>query len=348
MTGAGYRRARWRRECGCDYGAGFGQLPTVDLDWQDGTGLPLNKLPVAAAWLGGAGGRTLCSWGDYYASRRVDTDSPVALLLSFVLTAYHAIATSGLLESPEREPEPEPEREREPEPEPERIGANDEPAELVVHYLGPEKELDCLGLFAELALLLPASRLRIVMVGPEIPAARHSKCQIYHRAAPIVGNTHVIDDDVYGLGTASPCATVVGVGPGCEITLLRALYHEVDWSVAFPDQADPRRTPDLVLGLNAGLAAYDSYNATAALLVRLRCPCYLTDFSAEACRLSLAVLAEHGKATAADIGDAAVWTSPFPCPRVEKSGEASYDLPSFGNAFAYGLRMPDPPPGSIC
>ena len=92
------------------------------------------------------GRHSLSSWGDYYLSRRVDTDSPVALLLSFVLTAYYAIATSGLLNPPE--------------PEPERIDAKTELVELVVHYLGPEKELDCLGLFAELSLLLPANRLR--------------------------------------------------------------------------------------------------------------------------------------------------------------------------------------------
>eukprot|EP01052_Picozoa_sp_SAG31_P016730 SAG31_NODE_1119_length_9813_cov_49.321289_7_plen_157_part_00 len=111
--------------------------------------------------------------------------------------------------------------------------------------------------------------------------------------------------------------------------------------------------PDLVVGLNAGLGAYQSFVPTISLLVngsadtsdpnanlsasttrKQRPPCFFTDYSAESCRLGQAVLAGVGQLSENEL--APVTQCPFLCPRTEKSGEAGYDLPSYGNAYCYG------------
>lgn len=81
------------------------------------------------------------SWAEYYATRRLPLDSPLALLLTWPLTVYYALARLGLANLPAER-------------------------EVAVHYLGPEKEIMFLPLFREIACLCPASTICITMVGP--------------------------------------------------------------------------------------------------------------------------------------------------------------------------------------
>ena len=83
------------------------------------------------------------TWAEYYERRRewIPLDSPLALLLTWPLTVYYALCRLGLADLPTAR-------------------------EVAVHYLGPEKEVLLLPLFAELASLCPASTICITMVGP--------------------------------------------------------------------------------------------------------------------------------------------------------------------------------------
>jgi zinc finger MYND domain-containing protein 15 len=90
----------------------------------DTAGLPITKI----------GFLSILTWKDYYELRQIPLSSPVALLLTFPLTLYHAIATFGhvpvtvarMLKRP-----------------------------LRLHLVGVEKELNFLDLFQELGYLLP-------------------------------------------------------------------------------------------------------------------------------------------------------------------------------------------------
>jgi hypothetical protein len=76
----------------------------------------------------------ISTWKEYYQLRQIPLSSPVALLLTFPLTLYHAVATFGhvpvtvarMLKRP-----------------------------LRLHLVGVEKELNFLDLFREFGYLLP-------------------------------------------------------------------------------------------------------------------------------------------------------------------------------------------------
>ena len=94
--------------------------PTVD----ETAGFPVNEIGLTQ----------ISSWKDYYRLRDIPLSSPVAILLTFPLTVYHAIATFGhvpvtvarMLKRPMR-----------------------------LHLVGVEKELNFLDIFQEVGYLLP-------------------------------------------------------------------------------------------------------------------------------------------------------------------------------------------------
>ena len=79
---------------------------------------------------------TVASWEEYYALRGLDRSSPLAAVLSFALTCYHAVVDAGLHLQPS----------------------------LRLLYIGAEMELDMLPTFGEIGHLLPNMRLEIIMV----------------------------------------------------------------------------------------------------------------------------------------------------------------------------------------
>jgi hypothetical protein len=333
----------WRRECGCYSATPFGELvgatsaEDTPLPWVEHTGLTLADLPKRRTWDGAAVRPPLRGWAPYYSVRGVDEDSPLAVLLHFVCTLYYCLhmllpellASPGPLSAVEPEPEPPGEGE----------GGSVAPA-VVIHYIGPEKELDSLPLFGELALLLPQIRIRLVMVGPEVPAAMNGQRRIYRReSVPVMAGQEYAASGAAGVTL-----------PGCEITTVRCMYHELD-SMAADSKipglyaGDTRMKPRVVVGLNAGLSAYESYIPTVAVLARLlvdsKVPCLFTDYSNEAVRLAQAVLSQGGFPSGRILPSV---PNPFLCPRNEKSLAAGYDVPSYGNGFLYGAHPTGVPP----
>lgn len=336
-----HREGWWQRECGCFDRIPFGKLAdeTVtagpSVPWVEYTGLSLSDLPKRRTWDAASGRPPLQGWAPYYAARGIDEDSPVALLLHFVCTLYYCLHM--LL--PELLERPGPMTGLEAEPEPasshsctERCEDTDVQAvpAVVIHYLGPEKELDSLPLFGEVALLLPQIRIRLVMVGPEVPEDMHGKCEAYRRESVPVAP---------GLGGVSSPPL-----PSCEVTTVRCLYHEMA-SMASTSKipglhaGDSRLKPRVVIGLNAGLSAYETYiptvEALARLLVQDKVPCLFSDYSNEAVRLAQAVLSQGGFPSGRMLE---ALPNPFLSPRNEKSSAAGYDVPSYGNGFLYGAH----------
>ena len=92
---------------------------------------------------------TISSWSEYYVHRGVRSEAPLAVLLSWPLTLYHILV---------------------------RLDLASLTRPVVVHYLGPEKELLFLPFFRELLALLPAARIQIEMIGPlgiDLPPPMH-------------------------------------------------------------------------------------------------------------------------------------------------------------------------------
>lgn len=93
------------------------------------------------------------SWADYYAARGLPSSSRLALLMSFPLTLYHVLASVMKFEAAQPQ-----------------ATACDEA--LCVHLLGAElREIALAPLLRELSVLMPATKLSVVMIGPAIRQA---------------------------------------------------------------------------------------------------------------------------------------------------------------------------------
>ncbi|CAH1424692.1 unnamed protein product [Lactuca virosa] len=118
----------WICECSC--GASVTSLDHLRYDkgWNLSSKLCPCKGPLSMLT------KKLSSWNEYYEWRGIPLDSPVALLLHWLI--------------------------------PETTD------ELCIHYLGPEREVYQLAVFGELHALLPGVRVHIDFVGPAIPHDR--------------------------------------------------------------------------------------------------------------------------------------------------------------------------------
>jgi len=190
--------------------------------------------------------------------------------------------------------------------------ASDAPP-LRIHYLGPEKELFLLPLWAEVAALLPAAKLEVEMIGPvacELP-------------------THPKRFDGAGGGYVT-------------ITARRGAYH------ALAREGEVRPDADLVIGLNAGLAA-SGYNwgPTIELIQRRGVPLCITDYSEYSAERAAAFAVKHGMKLSLP-----VTLNPFRAPlRQPLVGGGTVRFPWISNGFLAGLNLPPsyvrpPPPPS--
>jgi hypothetical protein len=146
LSGSESSSSWWRTETGGWAGGQSSSAkmvdPSVRRSYEDGFA-PIVEIPpqrrpspdeAAGFKVNDMGLLQILTWTDYYQLRQIPLSSPVALLLTFPLTIYHAIATLGevpvtvarMLKRP-----------------------------LRVHLVGVEKELNFLDIFQELGYLLP-------------------------------------------------------------------------------------------------------------------------------------------------------------------------------------------------
>ena len=140
----------WRAACDC-FQPAVSPGATEELsDWN----LPASSCPCKAPEHSSAG--HFQNWKEYYNWRGLPFHSPVALILHWPLSVYHAFWLSQL-----------------------QTVKSDPRQILHIHYLGPHRELDQLPVFAELLALLPLVEIHIDFVGPAVPESRDGEGLVF-------------------------------------------------------------------------------------------------------------------------------------------------------------------------
>uniref|UniRef100_A0A2P2KD88 MYND-type domain-containing protein n=1 Tax=Rhizophora mucronata TaxID=61149 RepID=A0A2P2KD88_RHIMU len=177
----------------------------------------------------------LKSWKDYYEWRCIPLHSPVALLLHWPLTVYHATQIASV-----------------------RSLTVESCNKLCIHYLGPEKELLQLSAFGELCALFNGMQVHIELIGPAIPQDRDGE------KIDLRGCARCLDADCICRSSSSSenvnKIAVTGKSSALTLQLHRGFYHD-----RFQDLKEDS-FPQLVIAPNAGIAAYPSWIPTLVCL----------------------------------------------------------------------------------
>ncbi|XP_010552626.1 PREDICTED: zinc finger MYND domain-containing protein 15 [Tarenaya hassleriana] len=237
----------------------------------------------------------LCNWKEYYDWRRIPLDSPVALLLHWPLTVYHAMQAVGL-----------------------RNLTSQNSNEVCIHYLGPQKELGQLGVFAELQALFPGVRILVELVGPDVPLYRDGEKISLCSFAPCVEENCCCKYSGEMLKNNEESEPV-------SLRLHRGFYHD-----RYKDLAKDSR-PHIVIAPNAGIAAYPSWLPTIELITEMNVPAVFSDYCEEACHLAACcVKTVTGKPLSLPIQ-----INPFRQPLAVEGGPLL--LPCYSNCFIFGM-----------
>ncbi|VVA94740.1 unnamed protein product [Arabis nemorensis] len=284
----------WMYECKCGDSAGFSAYDSFK---NDGWHLPSSSCPCRGPL--SPVSRQLCSWTDYFEWRKIPLDSPVALLLHWPLTIYHAIQAIGM--------------------------GNLTPQisdELRIHYLGPQRELGQLVVFAELQALFPGLCISVELVGPDVPQhmdgemislCRYSPCMVKECECNSLSKTP-------NPGNQSARSSVV------TLQLHRGLYHD-----RYSDIAKDSRPPHIVIAPNAGIAAYPSWLPTIELIKEKKVPAVFTDYCEEACHLAACCIKSiTGQSLSLPIG-----LNPFRQPIAVE--ESPLFIPCYSNCFIFAM-----------
>ncbi|OIW13984.1 hypothetical protein TanjilG_09335 [Lupinus angustifolius] len=218
-----HQKGMWRRRCSCYSHCPFGLLPVKGgpqelwgrLDeFEYPHDSPFHNDYVSSPFL-------LSGWSEYYNLRSLPFTSPVADILSHPLTMYHILTTLNIISK----------------------NLILKGKEVIVHYLGPEGELDWMPAFAEVGHLLNGlGNVHIVMVGPEVPT--------------------------------NLSGTTSGIGSRVRVNLVRGVYQV---------EASYLPTPHVVIALNSGLERYSSWGGALDLIKSMAVPAFFTDQSEVSC-----------------------------------------------------------------
>ncbi|BBN15007.1 zinc finger MYND domain-containing protein 15 [Marchantia polymorpha subsp. ruderalis] len=275
----------WKAQCDCASSVEEFATPS---DWQ----LPSRMCPCTDACQ--LSESHMMDWASYYSWRSLPLESPVALILHWPLTLYHAFCLIWKHSSTFR--------------------ANVERA-CVIHYLGPEKELDMLEAFSELLALLPHRHVHIDMIGPGVSASRDGK------ALDLNEYPKCLDEDCL-------CKTSRGSGVKVRgrvtIKLWRGLYHE--------RYSELETSPHFIFAPNAGLAAFPSWQPTLRLILSSKVPAIFTDYCEEAADLALRSVSPACSSPPTHNVQLNPFRQPL-CPR-----DKQLNLPTYSNCFLFGIN----------
>lgn len=277
----------WKFECCCGFNASCDN-PCVNDGWSlTNTSCPCTdpRTPLSTS---------LGNWKEYYHWRCLPLHSPVAILLHWPLTIYHCfqLSYSCVMEVSEN---------------------------VVIHYLGPDKELLQLAIFRELGALFPGVNLKIEFFGPAVPEFRDGD-EITLCNYPCCAEKECICKT--SIGTAD---FGVPLSKTSAVTLKfhKGFYHECyNYEVCFPH---------IIIAPNAGIAAYPSWLPTIKLIKEMGVPAVFTDFCEEA-----ANLASHCIETVNETSlRLPVQVNPFRQPLPVE--DSALFLPCYSNCFLFGM-----------
>lgn len=232
-----HQKGMWRRRCSCYSHCPFGLLPVKGGLWDSWGGLDEEEYPHDLPFHNHlrdsiSNPILLSGWSEYYNLRSLPLSSPVADILSHPLTVYHIltalnISSKNLLLKGK---------------------------EVILHYLGPEGELDWMAAFAEVGHLLNGlGNIQIVMVGPEVPT--------------------------------NLSGTTSGIGSRVRVNLVRGVYQE---------EATYLPSPHVIVALNCGLESHVSWIGALDLIKSMGAPAFFTDQSEILCANAKRVLRSAG------------------------------------------------------
>lgn len=192
----------------------------------------------------------LPDWAAYCRLRGLSLDSPAVLLLDAVLTLHSAVLRAW---------QPQPVAAQEPA----LLGAElthgsgaGSSDRLVLHLLGPQKELDQWPLLLELGCLLPpTAQIELHLVGPDVPPETHGRS--IRVATPAAGpcgrpGCSCARQEPPAAAAAAPAATegqqeAGGGGGSMALFFWRGAYHELSIELA-----RQHGQPSVVVAPNAG------------------------------------------------------------------------------------------------
>ncbi|MED6106243.1 hypothetical protein PIB30_003202 [Stylosanthes scabra] len=290
-----HQKGMWMIECRCGESSASFDCLGLNNSWD----LPSHLYPCYAPEFQIS--EQLRSWRDYYNWRCMPLDSPVALLLHWPLTIYHAAQLVGIETLNLLNPE-----------------VCDK---LCVHYLGPEKELLQLDVFGELQALFPGIHIHIELVGPAIPPDRDGeKISISRYVSSNEGQSICKSASKNGI-----LATQSGITPAVTLQLWHGFYHDL-----YRDLVKDS-SPHLVIAPNGGIAAYPSWMPTIELIERLDVPAVFTDYCEEACHLAASCIENViGRSLRLP-----VQLNPFRQPIAVE--DSVLLLPCYSNCFLFGM-----------
>ncbi|KAM1762737.1 hypothetical protein ACFX12_005344 [Malus domestica] len=221
-----HQKGMWRRRCSCYSHCPFGLLPVKGGLWDAWGGLDDEEFPRDSSFQhhvrdGTSSPILLSGWSEYYNLRSLPLSSPVADILSHPLTVYYILTTLNISSK----------------------NLLQKGKEVIVHYLGPEGELDWMPAFAEVGHLLNGlGNVQIVMVGSEVPT--------------------------------NLSGTTSGIGSRVRVNLVRGVYQE---------EASYLPPPHVIVALNCGLDSYANWGGALNSIKSMAVPAFFTDQSELSC-----------------------------------------------------------------
>ncbi|WCJ20233.1 Zinc finger MYND domain-containing protein 15 [Euphorbia peplus] len=221
-----HQRGMWRRKCSCYSHCPFGLLPVKGGLWDSWGGLDDEEYPRDSSFHNHLRSETsspilLSGWPEYYSLRSLPLSSPVADILSHPLTLYYILTTLNISSK----------------------NLLHKGKEVIVHYLGPEGELDWMPAFAEISHLLNGyGNIHIVMVGPEVPT--------------------------------NLSGTTSGISSRVRVNLVRGIYQE---------EATYLPSPHVIVALNCGVDRHGNWGGALESIKSTSVPAFFTEQSEISC-----------------------------------------------------------------
>ncbi|PIA40320.1 hypothetical protein AQUCO_02500188v1 [Aquilegia coerulea] len=280
----------WNYECKC--GASHSSnYSRIDNCWS----LPSESCPCCEPLVPLS--KRLNNWEDYYEWRCLPLYSPVSLLLHWPLTLYHVFQLTRSMPISE---------------------VHDK---VHIHYLGPERELLQLSVFAELQTLFPGLEVNIELIGPAIPQFRDgekidlcSYCNCFGEGCSCKFESENASQVVLN-----------GKPLGVTLKLHKGFYHDLYGDIVKDS------FPHFIFAANAGVAVYSSWLPTIELIKEMDVPAVFTDYCEEAANLAASCISTvTGRPLTIPIQ-----LNPFRQPMVVE--DSALILPCYSNCFLFGM-----------
>jgi hypothetical protein len=194
--------------------------------------------------------------------------------------------------------------------------------ELRIHYLGPQKELGQLGVFAELQALFPGLRIYVDLIGPDVPQHMDGEMISLCRYSPCMGKECECKNSSKILNSGSKPALVSAV----SLQLRRGFYHD-----RYNDITKDSFPPHIVIAPNAGIAAYPSWLPTIELIKEIQVPAVFSDYCEEACHLAACCI----KTITGQPLSSPIELNPFRQPMAVE--ESTLFIPCYSNCFIFAM-----------